>query len=60
MQTSFACYCSLPYLLETSLNQVLREQVSYQVKEGVQAGDIIIFLALAEVFFQFGVSGVDE
>lgn len=48
------------YLLETSLHQVLWEQVPDQIKEGIQAGDLVVLLALAEVFFQFGVSRVDD
>lgn len=48
------------YLLEASLYQVLWEQVPYQIKEGVQAGDLIVLLAFAKVFFQFGVPRVDE
>lgn len=50
----------LHYLLETSLHQVLWEQVPDQIKEGIQAGHFIIFLALAQILLQFGVARVDD
>ena len=48
------------YLLETSLHQVLREQVPDQIKEGIQAGHVIVLLALAQPLLQFGVARVND
>lgn len=50
----------LRYLLETSLHQVLREQVPDQIKEGIQAGHVIVLLALAQPLLQFGVARVND
>ena len=48
------------YLLEASLHQVLWEQVPDEIEEGVQAGDVVVLLSLAQALLQFGVAGVDD
>lgn len=50
----------LDYLLETSLHQVFWEQVPDQIKEGIQAGHLIIFLALAQILLQLGIARVND
>lgn len=50
----------IPYLLETSLDQVLWEQVPDEVKEGIQAGDLIMDVALSQLLLHLGVARVDD
>lgn len=42
------------------MDQVLGEQVPDEVKEGVQARDLLIDVALSKLLLHLGVSGVDH
>lgn len=48
------------YLLEASLNQVLRKEVSDKVKKGIQTGNLIILSSFSEILLEFWISRVDE
>lgn len=51
---------ALSYLLEASLNQVLREEVSDEVKKGIKTGNLIVLSSFSEILLEFWVSRVDE
>lgn len=49
---------TLVYLLEAGLHKVIWEEVPDEIKEGVQAGNLIVLAAFAQAFLQFGVPRV--
>lgn len=51
---------AVSYLLEASLNQVLREEVSDEVKKGIKTGNLIVLSSFSEILLEFWVSRVDE
>lgn len=50
---------ALGYLLETGLYQVLREEISNEIQEGIQAGHLVVLLPRPQLLLEFGIPRVD-
>lgn len=45
--------------METGLHQVLREEISNEIQEGIQARHLVVLLARPQLLLEFGIARVD-